>query len=328
MVGQPTSQAAEILTDPFENRRSAAPPPPPPKPRSRQSTSQTFTSSHSQSHVSPPPSPTRPVASTSAPQLAQATPKRASKLTKAAPVVAAAAVPIAVPRAMTPSSSADTYLAPSPTDETFLPLTETPFIPPPARCKSLQATVSGDEAAAMLTAGGLSPACATRPLSPGAAADPYHLYSSTSDQSSSLNFSIGDDGESGRRVLMLSQQSANAPAMGRSPSGLSQYYTGRVPDEGPDEKDEERAVAGAPASPNGGVWNRMSSRSKKLSLLALLVAVIVIAVAVAVPFAVRSGRNSHLAAEAATTQAGPTTTQSAPTGVPTGGSNEIGRAHV
>ncbi|KAL8277511.1 hypothetical protein RQP46_010066 [Phenoliferia psychrophenolica] len=104
----------------------------------------------------------------------------------------------------------------------------------------------------------------------------------------------------------------------RSPSGLSSYWAnGAAPKDGAeDEKDAEKNAAVA----KSGRWERTSSKGKKWLVCGLLAVVIVVAVATAVPISLSKQKHAPVFA-AATTQAGPTTTMSAPIGVPTGGSN-------
>lgn len=77
---------------------------------------------------------------------------------------------------------------------------------------------------------------------------------------------------------------------------------------------------GGAAPGGGGFWSRLSSRAKRFVIIGLLVLLLIIAVAVAVPTAIVT-KNNNSKNEAVAESGGSSVVASAPSGVPTGGTN-------
>lgn len=110
-------------------------------------------------------------------------------------------------------------------------------------------------------------------------------------------------------------------ARGRSASGLGGYED-KDGEQSPPASTRLRRGGAAAGGGGEGFWSRLSSRAKKFVILGAILAVVIIAIAVAVPAAiVTKNNNKNNAADSNGGSSTRSVVESAPSGVPTGGSN-------
>ena len=136
----------------------------------------------------------------------------------------------------------------------------------------------------------------------------------------------GDNDHSGQGSMANLSEMDGQSQLGLHPRGGSGLaYGGNYADK--DELDEAPIGAhrhlrrGGAAPGGGGFWSRLSSRAKRFLIIGLIVALLIIAIAVAVPAAIVSKNNSNKSKADVTGSSKSSVVASAPSGVPTGGSN-------